>query len=160
MTPPSYQAAIDQLRSERDAFKKDAATMSMMVSRLESECALLRDQLDDVTEGRDQLRVALKDALARADNAETELAAAFARFEAAEHNATPCTGAHCVPNDEHQCVVNQVVALTDKLKAQADGLNQHWQEQVRAAKSEGRRRTRNLAAMLHAHVNAIAGESL
>jgi hypothetical protein len=107
----------------------------------------LQDQLDDITEQRDRLRVALKDATARADNAETELAA-----------IVRCTGAHCVPNDEHQRVVNEVVALTAKLKTQSDALNQHWQEQVRLAKADGHRRARGLAAMLHAHVNAIAGE--
>ena len=53
---------------------------------------------------------------------------------------------------------DEVAELRAKLKAQSDGLNKHWQEQVRLAKAEGRRRARNLASMLHAHVNAIAGE--
>ena len=53
---------------------------------------------------------------------------------------------------------DEVAELRAKLKAQSDGLNKHWQEQVRLAKAEGRRRARSLAAMLHAHVNAIAGE--
>ena len=53
---------------------------------------------------------------------------------------------------------NQLRDEVAKLKAQSDGLNKHWQEQVQLAKAEGRRRARSLAAMLHAHVNAIAGE--
>ena len=53
---------------------------------------------------------------------------------------------------------DEVAELRAQLKAQSGGLNKHWQEQVRLAKAEGRRRARNLASMLHAHVNAIAGE--
>ena len=53
---------------------------------------------------------------------------------------------------------DEVAELRAQFKAQSDGLNKHWQEQVRLAKAEGRRRARNLAAMLHAHVDAIAGE--
>lgn len=53
---------------------------------------------------------------------------------------------------------DEVAELRAQLKAQSDGLNKHWGEQVRLAKAEGRRRARNLAAMLHAHVDAIAGE--
>jgi hypothetical protein len=64
----------------------------------------LQDQLDDMTEKRDHLRVALKDAEARAEAAEGAIW------------QLPCSGAHCVPNDEHQRVVEECAALSDKLK--------------------------------------------
>ncbi len=60
-------------------------------------------RLTDAINERDHLRVALKEAVERA--------------EAAEHQHVACTGAHCVPNDEHQRTVNEVAALTSQVNA-------------------------------------------
>jgi hypothetical protein len=62
--------------------------------------------------------VAIKEAVARAEAAELERDEYRSRALELEYPmrssvpALPCTGAHCVPNDEHQRVVNEVAALT------------------------------------------------
>lgn len=120
--PPGYQAAVEQLRAERDAAIRQRDAYERERDHFRSERNRLAIERDLLCQERD-----------------------------AAH-------AHCVSNDEHQRAVNECAALGDKLKAQSDGLNKHWSEQVRTAKAEGRRRASSLSAMLHAHVNAIAGE--
>jgi chromosome segregation ATPase len=67
--------------NERDRFRAERDELARVLA--DNGIHSLRDQLDEMTEERDKLRVALKETTARADNAETELAAAFARLEAA-----------------------------------------------------------------------------
>jgi chromosome segregation ATPase len=50
------ESQLTMTQAERDAFNKDAATLSTMVSRLEADCAALRTQLADTKRDLDILR--------------------------------------------------------------------------------------------------------
>ncbi len=136
-----------------------AATLATVSAEMQVQT--LCNQVDELTNERDRLRVALKEATERNEAAERQHAATVeahrlseseaakgldymvslgryfgrsrhegesidawaVRLNVAIHEnlrnieATPCTGAHCVPNDEHQRVVNEVAALTSQVNA-------------------------------------------
>jgi len=121
------ESQLTMTQAERDAFKNDAATLSLMVSRLEADCVTLRDQLDDITEERDKLRVALKENLAAMAPTESgkearewaeQVAAWQRRAEAAERERDELRAGIEV----HARVLrdSQVSSLRDQLSAMAD----------------------------------------
>jgi hypothetical protein len=158
------EKAAELAEEERDRLRVALKDALARAEAAEQERGHARDELAEATQNNDLVLVAFNDiaqAVGRPRQSRDtwdEFVAATIKAVTERQQATPCAGAHCIPNDEHQRVVNEVAALTDRLRTQTDGLNKHWQEQVRLAKADGHRRVRGLAAMLHAHVNAVAGE--
>ena len=155
-TPAAYQTAIDQLRAEQHSARMALEYANSNVTEAKKRAVAATDELRAT-------KCQLADALARADAAEKErddlaqkLGGQWIEREV-DARLMADIGTGPVAYERNQ-LRDEVSELRAKLKAQSDGLNKHWQEQVSLARAEGRRRARNLATMLHAHVNAIAGE--
>lgn len=112
--------------------------------------------IDQLRAERDSARAQLAAVTAERDDLAAKLGSGWIEREV-DARLMADLGTGPVAHERNQ-LRDEVTELRAQLKAQSDGLNKHWQEQVRLAKAEGRRRARNLASMLHAHVNAIAGE--
>jgi DNA repair exonuclease SbcCD ATPase subunit len=153
MTPENQLAMT---KAKRDAFKRDATNLSTIVTRLEADCVALRDQSHDIAEERDRLRVALKDAEARANNAETELAAAFARFESAV--TTPVNNelrqrdldARVMVDEQVRKLREQLTAMTDARDAAIDRATIMERDAA-----ESRAKLDVLSAMFRAAISAV-----
>lgn len=153
-------SARDEMRSNAESLLKERDQLQRHVDSLGAKLREVAAERDGASRRALEWRNHYDDICARLGDAKNRIVDLEAAAELEQ--LRPEVGSTIIESVEHARtrakLVDAQAELQTKLKSQSDALNQHWQGQVKLAKAEGRRRVRSLAAMIHAHVNAIAGE--
>lgn len=144
---------LDRIMKERDRFRAERDELARVLA--DSNPHGLRDQLDDMTEERDRLRVALKDATETLDLVTRQLATANRERE--DQHATLNTelrqrdlDARVMVDEEVRKLRAQLTAMTDA----RDAANDRAAMMERDA-AESRAKLDTLSAMFRAAISAL-----